>query len=847
MIYSFDLEKRVLSGMLQIPEAWGEIAHLVNDKDFFSLDSKVNSTIFKLLKNSLDRAETIDDTILIQRIGSLSVSFEDGIDVNEYIRSLAYFKINKDLFYNSVRELKKFTARRELYNSAKEIATFAKNVDMEKNYSEIISGADKIYNESIQQFEMVDNMPQLLFEDAENIIEEIADNPLEEYGMMSHHPRLNELYGSLVLPGNISCIVARSGVGKMMPLKQKIKTKYGWKTHGDIKIGDEVECPDGTFAKVNGYFPHKNKDVYRVHFSDGRFADCGLEHLWKCFTRDNRGDYAWDVIDTKELSRKVLHTGKTYVPLVSNTNTKDIDLPINPYVLGVLLGDGCLCNKGSVNVTTGDDEIYDIISSVVSVGKKISSKSNCFTFNLLDPKGELRNTLKKLELRGKKSKEKFIPDIYKNCSFDQKIELIQGLMDTDGHISKYGSLIFYTSSEKLAKDFQELIWSIGGVCRLKEKYTTLNGKKFLSYCLSVRYKDPRKLVRIKRRLDKVPLDYQYKNLKLGVEKVEKLDRKEDCACISIDNSEHLYITDNYVITHNSSFVLDYATHLTAKYKVPVLHFDNGEMSKEELLFRQMSALTGFPTDIFQRGTWKRTSIGGLPREEVVKRVRACWPKIRDLKFYYYNVAGMSSEEMANTLKHFYYSKVGRGNEMVFSFDYIKSDFNNLGKIQDWLSVAQMVDRFKQTIHKQLCFDGKPTVGMITSVQANRSGVTTNRSKGMIVEDESVVALSDAITQFCSHMFLLRKKTNEEIQEEAGKFGTHRLVNLKPRHLGRNPERALNLVELDEDILVPNAINFDFKNFKVEEKGDLVDYADYLMGRTKPKESSSNEGLPKELC
>jgi replicative DNA helicase len=487
MIFSYEIEKQVLSGILQHQHKWAEIASFVKDSDFYSEDSKVNISIFKLVRNALDNAEAIDETILVQRLNQLKVSFPDSIDLAEYVYSLAYYKISEDVFISSVKELKKFSARRGIYDSCKEVANFVKKADPNLKYSEIIDKADQLYNKTIKDFEMSDSGPVNLFEIMEPMIEDRGNNPVTDFGLMGPHPRINELYGSLLRGGNIAVCTARSGAGK----------------------------------------------------------------------------------------------------------------------------------------------------------------------------------------------------------------------------------------SSLAMDFAT-------------KTSVLN--------------------------------------------------------------------DN----------------------VPVLHFDNGEMSEEELIMRQMSAMTGLPMYLFETGKWRSCTYDGMESREVVDLVRSTFSKIQGMKFYYENVAGMSSDEMSSLLKRFYYSKVGRGNKLIFSFDYIKSDFGNMGKADGWQQVAYMVHKFKQTIHRDLCFDGDRPVAMFTSVQSNRLGITTNRGVDAIVDDESVVSLSDGITQFCSHMFLLRKKVAEELHSEGARFGTHKLINLKARHLGSDPLRAINPVVMPDGTHKNNFINLEFKNFKITEKGDLLD-------------------------
>ena len=78
-----------------------------------------------------------------------------------------------------------------------------------------------------------------------------------------------------------------------------------------------------------------------------------------------------------------------------------------------------------------------------------------------------------------------------------------------------------------------------------------------------------------------------------------------------------------------------------------------------------------------------------------------WPKIKDLKFYYYNVGGMDVDSMVSTLKRFYYSKVGRGNKMVFSFDYIKTSSERMNNKSEWQIVGEMVDKFKKCVQKEI--------------------------------------------------------------------------------------------------------------------------------------------------
>lgn len=287
----------------------------------------------------------------------------------------------------------------------------------------------------------------------------------------------------------------------------------------------------------------------------------------------------------------------------------------------------------------------------------------------------------------------------------------------------------------------------------------------------------------------------------------------------------------------TSLAMDYCCFVGDKYDVPVLHFDNGEMSKEELIFRRTSAITGVPHYLLQSGKWRNAG------EEIVKKVRDALAKIKSgkSKFYYYCVAGMTVDEMVSLAQKFYYNKVGRGKRMILSFDYIKTTNQLNGNLTEWQVVGEIVDKFKKFIQKDILFDGKPMIGMFTSVQSNRMGVTTNKTSDKIIDDESIVSLSDRIIQFSSHMFILRKKTTDEIFDDGQEFGTHKLICIKARHLGEDTAGYLEPVQF-QDSLRNNAICLEFKNFSIRECGDLREIAKKKSTEVHPKNSNSKEDL-----
>lgn len=485
MILNIELEQHLLAGIIKYPKKYFDVSSFISEEDFYSEDSYVNKTLFLVIKQMIEGGEQIDDLLLSQRVKSLGISFEDNIDIFEYIKSLRLRRISEGSINSIAEDLKKVTARRLITKSCLDVVKKMKSASLDLSLSEIIDQADLSYNQNVDLISVKKDIPENIADQMESFIEGRALCPIEEFGFMGPHERLNEMYGSLLRPGNITVVVARSGVGK------------------------------------------------------------------------------------------------------------------------------------------------------------------------------------------------------------------------------------------------------------------------------------------------------------------------------------------------TQFCMDFSTKVAMQHQVPVLHFDNGEMSKEELMIRQCAAMSGVSMHLIETGKWRKQD------KETINKVVSVWKRLKNLKFYYYNVAGLDVDSMINVLKRFYYSQVGRGKKMIFSFDYIKTTSEKNSKNQShWQLIGDMVTKFKNCIQHEICEDGEPMIPMITSVQSNRYGITNNRSSENVVDDESIVSLSDQITQFSSHLFVLRKKTLDEQENEPASFGTHKLICLKYRHLGENALRAIDPVELPEGGKRNNYIHLDMQNFNITEKGDLLDMLDF---------------------
>lgn len=362
------------------------------------------------------------------------------------------------------------------------------------------------------------------------------------------------------------------GLGKAQPLDAKVLTPTGWKRMGDVQTGDAVINSEGGISRVLGVFPQGEKDIYRVTFGDGSNTECCDDHLWAVNTpvRKRRGS-PYQVLSLQEIRQSLTHTlqprqnkGKNilykhYIPMVQPVQFPEKDLPLDPYVMGVLIGDGRLGNT-SIVLTSADDEIIEEIQKRVS--KEVTVKPiGAYSWRLSTGntgqkvKNSVKLAMHEVGLAGHLSYTKFIPQCYKYTSISQRIELLQGLLDTDGSIREKDNLIeFGTTSQQLAFDVVELVQSLGGRATIRQRTTCFTHKDVkregaLFYRMSICLPPTIPPFKLSRKANLYHPRKKYHPCR-AIVNVEYVGKKE-AQCILVDAPNHLYITDDYIVTHNT--------------------------------------------------------------------------------------------------------------------------------------------------------------------------------------------------------------------------------------------------------------------------------------------------------
>jgi len=407
---------------------------------------------------------------------------------------------------------------------------------------------------------------------------------------------------------NLAIIAGDTNQGKGHPHGTPILTPTGWKNIEELKTGEHVYSADGSLTEITGVFPRGLQQTFEVEFNDYTSVVCDWEHLWTV-KRQKRGGVrpAWETLPTHVIYSQYFlnqrpHKGKYTIPSCDPIKFPQKEVPLDPYVLGILLGDGCLC-QGTPVVTSNDTEIIEILKQHNKVSD-IKSPGRTPSYGLLG----MTAVIRELGLEKCRSWEKFIPPDYLFNSPENRLALLQGLMDTDGDISRNGkALSFSTTSPQLSKDVAFLVRSLGGRVtfgKVRRTHYRQNGEYKRgrnSYRLHIYMNNlsPFRLTRKQKLLR--PFAKGCKKTMVSI----KNQGVQPTICISVAHPSGLYITKDFIVTHNTAFLLNLAIMNADKH--PIDYFTNElgpeELKRRLLYFQEM----GIPTESFRQITFKSRS------------------------------------------------------------------------------------------------------------------------------------------------------------------------------------------------------------------------------------------------
>ena len=431
-------------------------------------------------------------------------------------------------------------------------------------------------------------------------------------------------------------VMAEGKVGKAQPLSSQVLRPLGWVSMGDLHVGDDVVSLDGNTSFITGIYPQGKKTVYTITFSDGRTVRCSEDHLWSVADADNFKRDGYRVLDTKTIQSRLERGTRLFVPLFNGSYGNPSTLPMSPWLLGSLLGDGGFTN-GCPIFTKTDQLVVDAVRSEIAVLDCHLEYIDGVSWRIVG-NGNVNNVtqiLRRFDLMGKRSEEKHVPNAYLDSTPENRLALLHGLMDTDGSVEgAYAVPCFNTSSPYLVDAVKYLVRSLGGIApdtsRIpKYKYKGEIKTGLLAFRVYPKISTSLFLHSTKATHEAI----RTRDARLTIVSIEKTG-KEEMQCVSVSHPSQLYITDGFTATHNTTVAMQMMEHFVREYH------ETGaiiclEMTRAKLARKWVSHKTGIadflpetPEATLALTNQFRAAIPAL-KEEVANRdgdLLFCYPK-----------------------------------------------------------------------------------------------------------------------------------------------------------------------------------------------------------------------------
>ena len=588
--HNLDAERAVLGAiLLEGRETLPRVIELLKPSDFYT---EAHRLIYQGMLSLFNHSEPVDVLTLTEELrrseqlelvggpAALALLVEQG-SISAYLNS--YASIVRDM-----------AVLRELIQTSSHI--IAQAFEAKEDVQTLVDDAERrIFSLAERRLEGSALPIGKILRNTFEYIERLYERKEHVTGVATGFEKL-DLETSGFQPSDFIIIAGRPSMGKAQPLSAKVKTRTGWTRMGDLRLGAELASIDGRRSLVSGIFPQGVKPVYRVTFSDGRSTTCTGEHLWRVHYRSWPEPRVLETDQVAALLRRKRYRHRLWIDVASGEFGQSETLPVDPYVLGALLGDDTLSGS-SLRFSSAQSEMVERLLARASFVLRAAGGDDWRSVQAADAhrasvagvtRNGLRDALGGLGLWGK-PEAKCIPDAYLNASRADRVELLRGLMDTAGRVERGGSMRFASRSERLARQVAELVRSLGGWCSVRSRGTrhTAGGVQKVGrrvFVCNVQHPDPKALLDLSTKRDRALADPR-RRWRPVFETIEPAGTAET-QCIAVTHPSRLYVTDDYVVTHNTAFALNIAQHvgIALRGKVLVLSL---EMSSQQIVQRML--------------------------------------------------------------------------------------------------------------------------------------------------------------------------------------------------------------------------------------------------------------------
>lgn len=364
-------------------------------------------------------------------------------------------------------------------------------------------------------------------------------------------------------------IDASYGSGKLLPLDMPILTQDGWKPNGDIRIGEKVYTRNGHLSKVTGIYPEKNVETYEISLADGRTVEAGPDHLWIVVNQVTGNETTMSTAEIKEtIDNNNVTKTKLAIPLCAPIDTPPVELDVPPYVMGVFLGAGnmkCKTLTISMHDKINDKEIMQRVAKEITEEiKPVAPIQHGFEMPWMFDTGTFDESFKPImlstfdvfasfeNLLSCDDGTKYIPACYKHGSIKQRLDILNGILDSSVGYRSISDSCVYVDSNRLADDIIEIARSLG-----LSAYKNIDGNgRYRITIRGLRY-------HLNQFGQKSYTCDIATNKSVEIISVTDTGREQDMQCLAVCAENHSYIIKDYTVTHNT-FVLTLAKSLALK-------------------------------------------------------------------------------------------------------------------------------------------------------------------------------------------------------------------------------------------------------------------------------------------
>jgi phosphate starvation-inducible protein PhoH and related proteins len=364
--------------------------------------------------------------------------------------------------------------------------------------------------------------------------------------------------------------------GRAQPIDRQVLSPEGFRPIGGLRVGDLVIGADGQPTPVLGVFPQGREEVFRLTAQDGASTMCSAEHLWAVSTAaDRRAGRPCRVLETREMMGhlRAAHAHRFELPLVSEpVSFEPREIPMDPYALGLLLGDGCITTSSTPSFSTADPELALSLEMALDEVELVPKGPYDHVLCRRGRGGRggvivanpVTAVLRELGLAGARSGTKFVPEPYLRNSAEVRLGLLQGLLDTDGgpvtQARRRCRIQYTTTSPRLRDEVVFLVRSLGGVVYTRTRAARgrapgrASGRGVAyradAYTLDIRLPKNIAPFRLSRKAG------TYEAFGGGGRPMRFIDRIEpagesETVCIQVATQDSLYVTDDFLVTHNT--------------------------------------------------------------------------------------------------------------------------------------------------------------------------------------------------------------------------------------------------------------------------------------------------------